>query len=516
MTDYELRTELLSSFLAFVRCFYRVRTGREFEMSYPPSRESHYITIARDLTDVFYGRTQNQGIAIPPRYAKTELVIHFVAWALAHYGDCNFIYTSYNHTLASKQTHTIRSIIELPLYRRLFKLEISKESGAKDNFMTSRGGSVAAAGAGGTITGKGAGIRGVRDRFGGALIMDDMHKPDESTSDTIREGVIEWYGNTAMSRLNEPAHTAQIMIGQATHESDLGMELRKRSDWKWRIIPALDAHNNPLNPQMHTKEMLFKMRDENPYVFAAQYMQDPQPAGGGLFKPEWFYLTDETPEMIATFITVDTAETEKEYNDATVFSFFGFYKIKDGAIASDKYGLHWIDCLEIRVEPKDLEAEFLQFFNECNLFKVKPSYAAIERKSTGTTMYSVLNSYRGISIIPIDRKSYTKDMPAGMLNNKVNRYLMMQPYIARKLISLPRYGKHTHMCIEHMRKITANNTHRHDDIADTLYDAVKLALIDQTFINLVAPVNNDNMLNVYANKIKRIDRMKGNAYGKGF
>jgi hypothetical protein len=31
-----------------------------------------------------------------------------------------------------------------------------------------------------------------------------------------------------------------------------------------------------------------------------------------------------------------------------------------------------------------------------------------------------------------------------------------------------------------MRKITANDTHRHDDIADTAYDAVKLGLIDQS------------------------------------
>ncbi len=34
--------------------------------------------------------------------------------------------------------------------------------------------------------------------------------------------------------------------------------------------------------------------------------------------------------------------------------------------------------------------------------------------------------------------------------------------------------------IEHMRKITANDTHRHDDVCDTLYDAIKIALIDKT------------------------------------
>ena len=35
------------------------------------------------------------------------------------------------------------------------------------------------------------------------------------------------------------------------------------------------------------------------------------------------------------------------------------------------------------------------------------------------------------------------------------------------------------MCVEHMTKVTANDSHRHDDIADTLADAVKIALIDK-------------------------------------
>ena len=35
-----------------------------------------------------------------------------------------------------------------------------------------------------------------------------------------------------------------------------------------------------------------------------------------------------------------------------------------------------------------------------------------------------------------------------------------------------------------MKKITANDTHRHDDIADTLADAIRIALIDKTIHNV--------------------------------
>jgi predicted phage terminase large subunit-like protein len=62
--------------------------------------------------------------------------------------------------------------------------------------------------------------------------------------------------------------------------------------------------------------------------------------------------------------------------------------------------------------------------------------------------------------------------------NKTTRFLEIQPYLASKQISIPKEGRHTAMVLEHLRKITANDSHRHDDIADTLYDGVKLGIID--------------------------------------
>src|SRR5258708_14292300 len=203
VNDSELKAELLGSLLLFTRVFYKIRTGRDFELSKPEGRESHFITIARNLTQVFYGEILKNIIKIPPRYGKTELLIHFVAWCLAHYPDCNFIYTSYAHSLAKKQTQTVREIISLPAYRKLFGVTISESSSDLDNFETDQGGSVYAVGAGGTITGRGAGIKGVK-RFGGAFLIDDIHKPDEAQSDTIREGINEWFYNTAQSRINSP------------------------------------------------------------------------------------------------------------------------------------------------------------------------------------------------------------------------------------------------------------------------------------------------------------------------
>lgn len=499
--DSNDREKCLGSLLLFTRVFYRLRTGREFKLTHPVGRESHILSVCRELTSVLHGDTEKLIINIPPRYGKTELVIHFIAWSLARYPDSNYMYVSYGVNLAKKQTQTVRDIINLPHYRKLFNVRVDPETSAKDFFKTMQGGSVYAAGADGTITGSGAGIQGV-ERFGGSIIIDDIHKPVDVTSDTVRSHTNHWYRNTLQSRKNS-ASTPIIFIGQRLHEDDLAQNLINTNDWKTLIIPALDENNNALHPDLHSTKDLLQMKETMPYEYAAQYQQNPQPAGGGIFKSEWFHLLEYEPKILSTFITADTAETAKNYNDASVFSFWGFYKITQANIETDMYGLHWIDCVEIRVEPKDLQDEFMQFYASCMRHSVKPRMAAIEKKSTGVTLSSVLSSMQGLQILDINRTSAS--------GSKTSRYLEAQQYIASKQISLPMISKHTNMCIEHCAKITANNTHRNDDIADTLYDAVKIALIDKIILGRISNKrDDDNIAKIITSRQRMINIARAN------
>ncbi len=156
-----------------------------------------------------------------------------------------------------------------------------------------------------------------------------------------------WW-STLQSRINSPGLTPIIFIGQRLHEDDLGAKLINGYDgyeWPSVILKALDEAGNAICPRMHTTEQLKIMEKSMPYEFAAQYQQNPMPAGGALFKPEDFVILDETPKnIVSTFITVDTAETEKTYNDATVFSFWGLYKIPELEHETDVWGLHWISA----------------------------------------------------------------------------------------------------------------------------------------------------------------------------
>lgn len=506
---HQLRVDLLSDFFLFNRFIFKERTGRDFIVSHPLASESHFITICRELEDVFYGKTRRLLINCPPGWSKSELIKNFICWATAWYSDSNHLYISYAHELASSHTHIIKQTMMLPIYRRLFNVDINRDSSAKDFFKTTRGGAVAAFGSSGPVTGRDAGLPGL-DRYSGGVFIDDIHKPDEVHSDVIREKVKRNYIETIEPRCR--GHNVPIVIiGQRLHQDDLFtylIEGEDGHDWKQVIIKALDDAGNPRYPEVMPQEELNIMRKFKPYVFASQYQQNPIPAGGGLFKEEDFHLLDETPDMLATFITADTSETEKEWNDKTVFSFWGVYEIKHKNIkVDDLFALHWLDCLQIQVEPKDLEAEFLDFWSSCMTFKVKPQCAIIEKKSTGVTLVSVLKNTQGLKVIGIDRTAKS--------GSKTQRFIDMQPYIAAKQVSLPRMGKHTKMCINHMTDITANNTHKFDDIADTCYDAVNAAFIDKSIVYQISnKVDYNQLAATMMQGQHRINTLRNRAYGR--
>jgi hypothetical protein len=471
-----LKSQLLGSLLLFTQTFFRLNTGRDFALSSPIGREPHQITIARYLTDVFELKIGRGWITLPPGHGKSTFMTYFIPWAFAHYPDCKFLYVSYSHELAELHTANVKAIMEMPYYKNMFGVHIKSDSTAKGDFKTTKGGAVKALGSESSITGRDGGLPNLT-RFSGGVFMDDMHKPEEASSDPIRNKVISNFKSTISNRARGNINPL-IGIGQGLHEADLRAFLIGGGDgyeWNHLWLKAEDDAGNILAPEFCDRKKLDNMRKFDEYNYWAQMQGMPQNPGGSVFKKEWFVLLNDWPEMIATFITVDTAESTKNYADYSVFSFFGLYAIQYNNRPTGDYGLHWIDCFQKRIDPADLEGEFREFYSKCLEFPKPPSFSVIEKKSTGTTLLSVLLKMRGMDVRGIERTSAS--------GGKTERFLSMQQYLSRQLISLPTYGKHTSMCIEHMGKITANNTHQHDDIADTLYDGLKIALMSKGLIN---------------------------------
>lgn len=486
--DDNERLRLQGSLLEFTRVMYFLRHGRPFITDTKCiSRESHYIVVMRELVKLTRLENKNLIINIPPGMGKSTCVIFWICWCFSIYPDCKFIYLSYSAELAEGHTAEIKAIMSMPIYKKIFGVYIDPTSSAKGDFrvLNDRGfgsGRCVARGSMGAVTGIDAGNQSAKDEFGnprfsGLCVMDDMHKMSEVSSDLKRQTVIDNYNGTIKNR-RRGIDVGTLIIGQRGHEDDISnflLEGKDGMEWRSVILQGLDGAENALAPTIRSKAELLKEREVNPYNFYAQEQQQPTPAGGSLFRGEWFKKIDYTPDIIQSIVVCDSAESESAYADSTVFSFFGLYKIKfNGVEIPNLYGLHWIDCRELKIEPKDLEREFLDFYVQCQRFKVPPSVAAIEKHSSGVGLVSMLKNVPGLRIIPIEHHAGS--------GSKSTRFIECQRFVAEGQISLPIDGKHTDMCIKHMSKITANNTHRWDDIADTLEMAIRMVFIDKLFL----------------------------------
>jgi predicted phage terminase large subunit-like protein len=244
---------------------------------------------------VFRGECKRLIINVPPRYSKTEIaVVNFIAWSLGHVPDAEFIHASYAAPLAVNNSANVRSLLQHEAYQQVFPT-CRLASDAKSHWTTTEGGVMYAAGAGGTITGFGAGKH--REGFGGAIIIDDPHKPDEAKSDVIRQGVIDWFQNTLESRKNSK-DTPIILIMQRLHEHDLAgwlLDGGNGETWEHVCLPAIQADGTALWPEKHTIEDLRRMEKAAPYVFAGQYLQRPAPPEGGVIKPDAINVIDALP-----------------------------------------------------------------------------------------------------------------------------------------------------------------------------------------------------------------------------
>lgn len=452
-----------ADFYFFARWMFLQRRG------YAWKRAPHHKLICDALTDVFEGRCKRLIINIPPRYSKTELaVINWVAWCLGKVPDAEFIHASYSGTLAALNSWQTREMVQHEAYRAIFPGTLLRsDSSAKNEWRTTAGGIMYAVGEGGTITGYGAG----KDRpgFGGAIIIDDPHKADEATSDTVRKGVLSWYQNTLESRQNKPGDTPIILIMQRLHEEDLAGWLEAGgSGEEWRVIrlPALcDSADDPLGrelgeplwPEKHSAEQLEAMAKAKPYVFAGQYQQRPSPLGGGILKGSHFRRWSALPRMAYRTIYADTAQKTKEHNDYSVFQCWG-----KSAETGDAY---LIDQIRGKWEAPELLRRATDFWNKHNAQPMH-LYGAlralkVEDKSSGTGLIQTLRVESSIPVLPIQRDK-----------DKFTRALDIQGYLESGRAWIPEEAPWVSEYVAEFDAFTPDDTHAHDDQIDPTIDAI--------------------------------------------
>jgi predicted phage terminase large subunit-like protein len=441
--DYALLAAKLHNFSR-----YMFRSKRNIDML----DNWHQARICKALQRVYTGRTNRLIINVPPRSGKTEIAVKaFIAWAMGLTPDSEFIHASYSKRLATSNAYDIRAMMQHEAYKLVFPwVSLQDDSKAKDEFRTTAGGIVYATGAEGTITGYGAGK--MREGFGGAIIIDDPHKAGEATSPIMRQNVIDWYQTTIQSRLNK-TDTPIIVIMQRLHEDDLsGWLLGGGSGEKWDslVIPARDPDGSSFWPEQFPLEMLDRLEQSSPYVFAGQYMQRPSPIGGGIFKDEWWRFYEAMPPLKWRAIYADTAQKTKEQNDYSVFQCWG--QTQTGQIVL-------LDMARGKWEAPELETMARAFWRKHMAASDKGPLRAfkVEDKVSGTGLIQKLKR-EGIPIIPIQRNV-----------DKITRAFDAAPYVQSGNVYIMANIDHL---ADFMSEASVFPNGTHDDMIDAAMSAI--------------------------------------------
>jgi hypothetical protein len=144
------------------------------------------------------------------------------------------------------------------------------------------------------------------------IVIDDPMKPQDAHSQSARDNTIQWYTNTLLTRLDNKARDAIIVVMQRLHPDDLVGYLLEQDGWTHLNLPAIAEVDEsiPLGPgRFHIRkrgDLLHPEREPQSVLdqlkrhmgsadFAAQYQQTPVPAGGNLIKWSWFRFYSRTP-----------------------------------------------------------------------------------------------------------------------------------------------------------------------------------------------------------------------------
>lgn len=296
------------SLLVFIRQHWHIlEPGTEFVEGWAVA------ALCKHLEAVTRGDILRLNVNIPPGFMKSlTLNVFWPAWewgpkAMPWY---RYVTAAYSEDLTFRDNRKLVSLIESEEYQRkwghVFKLVKTGEAlVTNDKTGFSRATSV---------SGVGTGERG--DRFK----MDDAHNIKDIPSDVKRESTLQWAAESVPTRINSPAKSAIINIGQRVHERDVGQMcidlgfisfiIAMEYEPEHKCITYLskeDQANGKIFfedprtvegtlawPERYPKDYLedtlkpMLMYQGGDYAVVAQLQQRPTPRGGAMFKRDWF------------------------------------------------------------------------------------------------------------------------------------------------------------------------------------------------------------------------------------
>jgi predicted phage terminase large subunit-like protein len=450
-----IQVRALKSLEFFTRYFFKKKFNTKFIVS------EHHAIIIDVLEKIVKGELKRVIFNMPPRYGKTELIVkNFIAWCLTLNDSAKFIHLSYSDSLALDNSEEIKDLLISDYYQEIFpKVKIKKGSSAKNKWYTENNGGVLARSSSGQVTGFGAGRVDDEEEesflsqlellqsFGGAIIIDDPIKPDDATSDVIRDKINLKFETTIRNRTNS-RNTPIIIVMQRLHDEDLSGYLSELEPDEWTVIsmPAIKEDGTPLWEHKHNLEDLNKIKSANNFVFETQYMQNPTPSEGLLFEKSTlnYYNGAEFDlkkvEFASSFI--DVADSGDDNHCVPI-----------GLNVGEKIFIHDVLFTKLGTNKNvTLTANILNKYN--------PEWVRVE-SNMGGQMYSSLLSkeYKG-QLLSIRAKS-----------NKQTRINTLAGFIMKYCYFRTDYPVNSdyYLFMQNLTRYMINGVNKHDDAPDAMH-----------------------------------------------
>lgn len=283
----------------------------------------HIEELCKALQGTFEGKAKNLILNVPPRFGKSLLVnTFFPAWVLIHKPNAKFLALSATDTLSTGDLQDCMKILQSDWYQERWPINLTKKQASR--FETIDGGIYMAFGIHSSFTGEGCDF----------LLLDDLVSASRMVTDNELETVNAIYDRSVVSRLNDPRTGVKILIMQRLSTMDIVAHLldREREEWELIVFPMRYVKNAFVSKRLGIKDhrkkegdLLWPERFNKKYVdnleislgklnFNAQYQNKPTLAEGNIYNENWFKDRVDNTDVIARWISCDTASAIKESN----------------------------------------------------------------------------------------------------------------------------------------------------------------------------------------------------------
>lgn len=381
----------------------------------------HIRAMCWQLQQTVMGDLSRLIITVPPRNLKSICTsVCLPAWILAHDPSAKILVVSYAQVLADRHAADFRAVIGSDWYKRTFpRVSVRRNTAAE--FVTTQNGSRMAMSAGGSITGFGADY----------IIIDDLAKADDASSDVELERTKRIYDGTLGSRLNSQETGRIIIIQQRIHEDDLVAHVLAKGGFYHLNLPAIAVRDEVftlgvnwqrlrptgevLCPELCSRERHDKIRTQyGSFIYSAQYQQNPTPLENEWFQWAWFPTYSVAPrrdELDYVVQSWDTAFTPEPTSDFSVCSTWG--------IRNETYYL--LDIVRARLDYSDLKLRVLS-----EMRKWEADCVVIEKAGCGISLIQELNKQGHRNVVPYTPRA-PKDIRFATHSDKIRNGIVYIP-----------------------------------------------------------------------------------------